>query len=99
MSLNLPRLDNQIESKVVWSTVSGGITAAVVSLILYALGSLPFIAMMPSAIQTALVTVVTGAVTAGLTFLAGWYAKHTVRLAVDPPAAPVVPPVDPTKPL
>lgn len=91
-------LDSTIETKVIASTISGGASAAVVTLIMYALGSIPFVAMMPSSVQAALLVIVTGAATAGATFLAGWLAKHTFRAAavVVPPAdAPVVPPVPP----
>lgn len=83
-------LDNAVETKVISSTVSGGITAAVVTLVMYALGSIPFVALMPSSVQAALLVIVTGGVTAGATFVAGWLAKHTFRSVQVTAQGPVI---------
>lgn len=83
-----------VESKVTAATVSGGITAAVVSLVMYALGSVPWVATMPTMVQAAVLVIVTGAVTAAATFIVGWLAKHTPRPTdVTPVPVPPIPPI------
>jgi hypothetical protein len=73
---------NQVETKVKAASTAAAITGLVLSL----LGAYVFRGAVPEWGQAAIDTVVTG----GLTFAAGWLARHTPRV-VDTPAAPVAP--------
>jgi hypothetical protein len=75
-------LIDKVETKVKAASTAAAITGLVLSL----LGAYVFKGSVPEWGQAAIDTVVTG----GLTFVAGWLAKHTPRV-VDTPAAPVAP--------
>jgi hypothetical protein len=76
-------LINVVEAKV----KAAATAATLVSLVVSLLGLYVFHGVVPDWVTAVVGTVVTG----GLTFTAGWLAKHTPR-TVAPPAAPVEPP-------
>jgi hypothetical protein len=83
-------LIGKVETKVKAASTAAAITGLVLSL----LGSYLFKGSVPEWAQAVIDTVVAG----GLTFTAGWLAKHTPRTVdstVVTPAAPVVPPQAP----
>ena len=65
--------------------VSSAITAAATTLVMYLLGLVHFVAVMPDFVKAALLVLVT----AGVTALAGWLARDPLRdLGAQHPAAP-----------
>jgi hypothetical protein len=88
-------IEGQLISKVETKVKAASTAAAITGLLLSLLGAYVFRGAVPEWGQAAIDTVVTG----GLTFVAGWLARHTPRTAVPPvapaPAVPVVPPPAP----
>lgn len=72
------------ESKVKAAASAAGITGAVVTLLMYLLDLVPAVHDMDPTLKGALLALVTGAVGAGATYVAGWWAKHTPRPSVEP---------------
>lgn len=67
------------ERKVKAAAVSAGVTGAVVTLVMYLLNLVPAVAGMDATAKGAILVLVTGAVGAAATWVAGWLAKHTPR--------------------
>lgn len=73
-----------VETKVKAATTAGGITAAITTVILYLVGTIPGVAVWPEEVKIALGTIVLAAVTSASTWIAGYVAEHTHR----PPSQP-----------
>lgn len=68
-----------VEAKVKASAVGGGVTGAVVVLVMYLLNAIPAVSAMPDGAAGALLVVVTAVVTYVGSFVVGYLAKHTDR--------------------
>lgn len=67
------------ERKVTAATTAGGTTAALLVLVLWALGQWEPVADMPEPVKGALATLILGGLTALGALVAGWRTRHTPR--------------------
>lgn len=70
-------MQHPIQPKVIAGSIGGGTAAAVVTVALFLVDQIPFVAAWPGTVQGALGVIVVAAVTAAGAWLSGYFAKLT----------------------
>lgn len=78
-----------VETKVLTAAATGSLTASTSLVVVYLLGTVPWIAAWPDTVQGSLAAVVMAGMTYGATWFAGWQTKHTPRTVTNEPTSPI----------
>lgn len=79
MATNTSPGNAPVEAKVKAASSGAGISGALTVVVMYGLTMIPFIRDMPTEVMLAMLAIVAGAITYGVSFVSGYLARHTPR--------------------